>query len=142
RTHPESVLAEPLLGANCGDCHSNTGILALDMFKNTGLDSNPTDRGLGAVTGNSFDNFKFKVPTLRNIALTAPYMHDGRFQTLEQVLDHYSDHVKMNSPNIAADMSATNHPDGVGYGHQLSLTAQQKTAILAFLHTLTDSSFV
>ena len=142
RTHPESAIFPPLLGANCGDCHGNTGILALDMFKNNGLDANPTDRGLGAVTGNSYDDFKFKVPTLRNIALTAPYMHDGRFPTLEKVLDHYSDHVKMNSPNLAPDMTATNNPDGVGYGHQLTLTEPQKTAIIAFLHTLTDTSFV
>ena len=139
RTHPESTIFPPLQGANCGDCHGSTGILALEMFKNNGLDAAPADRGRGAVTNSPFDDFKFKVPTLRNIALTAPYMHDGRFKTLEEVLDHYNEHVKMNSPNIAPDMTATNDPSGIG---PLMLTAQQKKAVIAFLHTLTDEEFV
>jgi cytochrome c peroxidase len=91
------------------------------------------------VTKQRFDNGKFKAPSLRNIALTAPYMHDGRFQTLEQVLDHYSDHVQLGSPNIDPNLL-----DGINspFSNQLILTAAQKKQVIAFLNTLTDSTFI
>src|SRR5262249_25257982 len=90
--HPDGKVS--LRGANCIDCHSQflTGgaSAAYDGFSNNGLDDEAhLQPGLQAVTGNPAHRGMFKVPSLRNIALTAPYMHDGRFKTLEQVLDHY-----------------------------------------------------
>jgi cytochrome c peroxidase len=87
------------------------------------------DKGLGAITGNLTDNGMFKTPTLRNIALTAPYMHDGSMQTLEEVIEHY------NSGGHFADNVIT------GSITQLNLTEYDKQALLAFLHTLTDTSY-
>lgn len=117
----------------CSHCHG--GIHFTDFtFRNNGLNQVSSldqfpDPGLGGHTGNLYDNGKFKVPTLRNIALTAPYMHDGRFQTLEEVLDHYSaggHAVENEDPNI----------------RPFPLTAQQKQDMIRFLQTLTDTSFV
>ena len=91
--------------------------------------------GLGEVTGEEADNGLFRTPTLRNIALTAPYMHDGRFETLEEVLDHYSEGIK-SSPNLDFIIQA----DFGIPGKQLTQT--EKEAIIAFLHTLTDTTFI
>ena len=78
---------------DCFHCHgSNNNPLWTDNdFHNNGLDTVFTDLGLGGVTGNPNDNGKFKSPSLRNLAFTAPYMHDGRFTTLEEVINHYSE---------------------------------------------------
>ena len=145
-THPNPV--EPIPGANCFHCHTEGNLLfsstdytngAAATFFNNGLDVSPADAGRGGVTGLAADRGKFRAPTLRNIALTAPYMHDGRFQTLQQVLDHYSDHVQQSSPNIDINLlDATN----TFHGTQLDLTATQKRQIIAFLQTLTDSTFI
>mgnify|MGYP006268422145 CR=1 FL=1 len=116
----------------CFHCHGAPH-LTNNQFFNNGLDDveNLTDfpdLGRGAVTGNVYDNGKFRAPTLRNIALTAPYMHDGRFETLEEVLDHYAGgghNVINEDPNI----------------QPFTLTEQQKADMLAFLHALTDTSF-
>lgn len=125
-------------GANCGDCH--TGVLQTDnSFKNNGLDFVYQDNGLFNVTNNPNHIALFRVPSLRNIALTAPYMHDGRFATLEEVLDQYNDHVKRHQ-NIDPLMFGTNNPEPDSL--QLMLTANEKAAIIAFLHTLTDSTFI
>ncbi|GAB3829237.1 cytochrome-c peroxidase [Pontibacter rugosus] len=134
-THPDP--STNTRGGNCGDCHGGT-LFSLRTFHNNGLDATISDNGLGDVTGLAKDNGKFKAPSLRNIALTAPYMHDGRFTTLEQVLDHYNDHLKYNSPNLdPLIIEASNEPGG----KTLLLTADEKRKIIAFLHTLTDSSF-
>jgi cytochrome c peroxidase len=137
-THPDGPAG--IRGGNCNDCHA--GNLQTDhAFRNNGLDATFTDLGLGALTGLPTDNGKFRVPSLRNIALTAPYMHDGRFATLEDVLDHYNEHMVMNSPNVdPLLLNGSNDPRGPGYA--LSLTATEKTKIIAFLHTLTDSTFI
>jgi cytochrome c peroxidase len=139
--HPNgNQVTDPLWikrGGNCGDCHT-LGHFTNRNFANNGLDAEPTDKGLGAVTGKPTDNGKFKIPTLRNIALTAPYMHDGRFENLEQVLEHYNDHVKLQSPNIAPDMFASNSPTTP----KLDLNDDEKRQIIAFLKTLTDENFV
>ena len=130
-----------IAGANCFHCHGGTLFATRDanQFFNNGLDLTFADPGRGGVTGQAFDNGKFRAPTLRNIALTAPYMHDGRFQTLEEVLDHYSDHVRRQSPNLDPNMlDASNVP----LGPQLSLSATQKRQVIAFLKTLTDSTFI
>jgi cytochrome c peroxidase len=84
-------------------------------------------------TGNAADNGKFKVPTLRNIAVTAPYMHDSRFATLEEVVGFYSSQVKQNSPNLDEHM-----PE---FKSGLNLTVQEKADLVAFLKSLTDKDF-
>ena len=135
-THPNGTLR----GGNCGDCHSGE-LQTNHTFSNNGLDANPADLGLGLLTGRSTDNGKFRVPSLRNIALTAPYMHDGRFATLEQVVDHYNEHLALNSPNIdPLLLNATNDPRQQSF--TLDLTATEKAQIVAFMRTLTDLPFV
>ena len=89
--------------------------------------------GRAKITGKVSDQGKFATPSLRNIALTAPYMHDGRFTTLEEVVEHYATGVKRSAtldPNLAK------HPDG-----GVPLNAADKRALVAFLRTLTDARF-
>ena len=134
--HPSPV--NGLRGGNCGDCHSGN-LQTNHGFSNNGLDATLTDLGLGAQTGRATDNGKFRIPSLRNIALTAPYMHDGRFATLSDVLDHYNDHIALNSPNIdPLILNGSNNLNGGG----LALTATEKAHIEAFLRTLTDFTFI
>lgn len=117
--------------AECNHCHINPLFTDLS-YANNGLDevddlTKFPDPGRGAITGVRGHNGQFKVPTLRNIALTAPYMHDGRFRSLEEVIDHYAagGHYAENvNPNVRT----------------LALSAADKRDLLAFLHTLTDSS--
>ncbi len=135
QTHPTPE--NGLRGGNCGDCHGGGYLTFLNGFHNNGLDASPSDPGLGGFTKAAFDNGKFKVPTLRNIAMTAPYMHDGRFNSLEEVLDHYNEHVQ-NSATLDPNMSASNKVNGKSLG----LTAQEKADIIAFLKTLSDSTFI
>ena len=121
---------------DCFHCHG-TGSNPLwtdNEFHNNGLDAVFTDLGLGAVTGDPNDHAKFKTPSLRNLAFTAPYMHDGRFATLEEVINFYSEGLQ-NSPTIDPLMKSVN--DG---GVQLS--PQDKADLKAFLLTLTDFDFV
>ncbi|MBK1826278.1 MbnP family protein [Haloferula rosea] len=122
--------SEPRLdrrGADCFHCHG--GALFTDHgFHNTGLP--PTeDLGLEATTGRKSDRYKFSTPSLRNIALTAPYMHDGRFATLEEVIDHYNTPFEL-SPTL--DPNLAKHPQGLG------LNEADKKALVAFLRSLTD----
>jgi cytochrome c peroxidase len=133
-THP--VPASNLRGGNCGDCHSGD-LQQNKTFQNNGIDSVYSDLGLAAISGNSNDSAKFKVPSLRNIALTAPYMHDGRFNTLQEVLDHYNAHVNGKAKFFSPLMMASN----TGGGTQLDLTPQEIADIIAFLNTLTDTAF-
>ena len=118
-----------------GDCfHCHATILFTDNLPhNNGLDSVAIDPGYAAITGNSNDLAKFKTPALRNAEFTAPYMHDGRFETLEEVIDFYSEGVKW-SPTVDPLMKQVNQ-GGV------RLTDQEKANLLAFLKTLTDESF-
>ncbi len=98
------------------------------------------DSGYAAVTTKATDVGKFKVSSLRNIFLTAPYMHDGRFTTLEQVIEHYSNGVHPH-PNLGlafTDKTPAGKEDTSGF----RLTAKQKSALVAFLKTLTDEKFV
>ena len=144
-THPDPSVS--LRGSNCGDCHRNfltDGFRdGFDGFANNGLnDEEDLEDGLYEVTGNPVDKGKFKIPTLRNIALTAPYMHDGRFDSLEQVLDHYNDHIKMSSTLDILILEASNEPRSPGDPVALKLTDQEKEDIIVFMHTLTDSSFI
>jgi cytochrome c peroxidase len=120
-------------GADCAHCHGGSNF-ENDQYMNNGLDTDDmmTDIGREAVTQNPMDRGKFKVPSLRNIELTAPYMHDGRFQTLEEVIDHYNEGIKMSS---TADPTVINTMES-----GLFLTDQDKIDLINFLKTLTDES--
>ena len=123
-------------GADCFHCHPGGGGRFTDgQIRNNGLDPENqwTDLGLGALTGLPQDRAKFKTPSLRNVALTAPYMHDGRFQTLEEVIEHYNSGGHA-SPTVDPNMKYT-----IG---GLQLSAEKKAQLIAFLHTLTDTEFV
>ena len=132
-------------GADCFHCHGGILFQAQNPLAggitNNGLDASFADLGAGAITGNSTDNGTFKSPSLRNISLTGPYMHDGRFQSLNEVIDHYSDNIDFSSPNISPNLA--NHVSGPGGPpEQMKLTVAQKQDLLNFLQTLTDSTFI
>ncbi len=117
----------------CAHCHTAPHFTN-QRFANNGLDEIDdldefADPGRGAITNSRYDNGLFKIPGLRNVALTAPYMHDGRMATLREVVDHYA-----SGGHYAENRSANVFP--------LPLTDRQKEAMVAFLQTLTDSSFV
>lgn len=120
-------------GADCFHCHGGP-LFSDHQFHNNGLDAkNDADPGRYKFTKIDFDRGKFATPSLRNIALTAPYMHDGRFKTLEEVIEHYSTGVKR-SPTL--DPNIAKHPDG-----GIHLSSADKQALVAFLKTLTDPKF-
>ena len=144
-THPEA--SQGIRGGNCGDCHlgpfTGGAIDGFNGFHNNGLDPDATlGEGLAANTGNAFDRGKFRAPSLRNIGLTAPYMHDGRFQTLEEVLEHYDEHIRMSETLDPLIRQASNEPIISGEPVKLRLQEDEKEAILAFLRMLTDSTFI
>ena len=118
-------------GADCFHCHG--GVLFSDhQFHNNGL-AGAGDEGLAEHTGKDTDKGKFATPSLRNVAVTAPYMHDGRFSTLDEVVAHYNAGVER-SPTL--DPNLAKHPKaGLGLG------AQDRAALVAFLKTLTDFRF-
>jgi len=126
-------LFKSLSGADCFHCH-NGPLMQVQKFSNNGLDLTFLDLGRGAITGDPNDNGKFKVPTLRNIALTAPYMHDGRFSTLEQVIDHYSSGINQ-SPTIDPLIE-------FAFQGGVQLDSDQKLLLKKFLETLTDYEFI
>jgi len=133
----ESNPNSPTPGADCFHCHGGA-LFTNHKFMNNGLDSVLTDLGLGGVTGLTTDDGKFKVPSLRNIAYTAPYMHDGRFQTLEQVIEFYNSGVEPNSPNLDPSMIGFIQTHS-GSTRGLNLTLTQRQAVVAFLNTFTDT---
>lgn len=119
--------------AQCGHCHGDKPFTSNDYFNN-GLqvytpENGVPHKGRMIVTGNPIDMGKFRAPTLRNIMLTAPYMHDGRLKNIDEVIEHYNSggHYAPNKdPNIVP----------------LNLTDEEKEAIKAYLHTLTDTSYL
>jgi cytochrome c peroxidase len=119
-------------GADCFHCHGGP-LFQSQGFANNGSDPAFLDIGREKVTGKVSDRGKFAVPSLRNVALTAPYMHDGRFRTLEEVVEHYSTGVQR-SPTL--DPNLAKHPDG-----GVPLSAGDKRALVAFMLTLTDAQF-
>jgi cytochrome c peroxidase len=121
---------------DCFHCHGNANnpLWTDNIFHNNGLDATFMDLGLGKHTGDPADNGKFKSPSLRNLKFTAPYMHDGRFATLDAVINHYSEGLT-NSPSIDPLMKAVN--DG---GVQLS--DADKIDLKAFLLSLSDDEFI
>jgi cytochrome c peroxidase len=120
-------------GADCFHCHGGP-LFQSQSFANNGLDSQFKDKGLSEVSKRAGDEGKFSVPSLRNVAVTAPYMHDGRFQTLDEAVEHYCTGMKRSAtldPNLAK------HPDG-----GVPLGEADKRALVAFLQTLTDERFL
>lgn len=118
--------------AECGHCH-NGALMGTNEYFNNGLDAVSSvddfeDLGRGEVTGIPLDQGRFRAPSLRNIELTAPYMHDGRFQTLEEVVEHYN-----SGGNYAPNLDPLIL--------ELNMTESQKQDLLAFLKTLTDRSY-
>lgn len=115
-------------GLGCDRCHAPP-LFTTHGFANNGLDAVSEDPGRWRLTGEPSDSGAFKIPTLRNIGFTAPYMHDGRFSTLDEVVDHYAS-------------------GGAGHAHQdsqlapFTLTAEERNQLLAFLDALNDTAFV
>jgi cytochrome c peroxidase len=121
--------------AGCGNCHGGPKTFN-ETYHNNGLDSIPSDPGRSDVTGMDYDKGRFRVVTLRNISLTGPYMHDGRFKTLTEVIDHYNEHVRR-SPTLSPSLK-----DSSNIPFRLRLSQQEKSDLLAFLNMLTDSAFI
>jgi len=121
---------------DCFHCHGDSfnPLWTDNLFHNNGLDAVITDKGLGAVTGNPNDDGKFKTPTLRNLVFTAPYMHDGRFSTIGEVVNHYSSGLQ-NSPTIDPLMKNINQGGAL-------LSPTERSLLVKFLVALSDSSFV
>ncbi|MGN7889404.1 cytochrome-c peroxidase [Dyadobacter sp. 22481] len=126
----------------CASCHA--GELFTDQkFRNNGLTPNRiNDQGRYAITLNADDRLKFKVPSLRNAGLTAPYMHDGRFTTLEQVLDHYANDKPGSKDSIYVSPTLDPLLNAAGQKRGISLTSAEKQSIIAFLRTLNDDDFI
>jgi cytochrome c peroxidase len=124
---------------NCTSCHGTDNFVPGPAINNNGLENPYVDKGVGALTGRPQDEGLFKVPSLRNIALTAPYMHDGRFATLEQVVEFYNSGV-VNHPNLSPPLRIAPGNPGAGQPRRLNLTNAQKAALAAFLRTLTDNN--
>lgn len=124
-----------LFKTKCASCHA-TDLQTDDSFRNNGLAINPliNDVGRYRVTEQVQDYYKFKVPSLRNVEKSAPYMHDGRFGTLEAVLDHYSSGV-----NVSLTLDPILQKDGkIG----ITISAKEKLQLIAFLKTLTDNQYL
>ena len=124
-----------LFKSKCASCHA-TDLQTDNSFRNNGLAVNPmvNDIGRYRVTELASDYYKFKVPSLRNVEVTGPYMHDGRFGTLEGVLDHYASGIE-DSPTLDPILKQNGK-----FG--ISLSASEKKQIIAFLKTLTDNQYL
>jgi len=134
------------VNGNCVGCHQTEAFIgplpnfpgSLETFATSnGLDAiSITDLGVGETTANANDNGKFKVPSLKNISIRPPYMHDGRFETIEEVIDHYSSGIQ-NHPNLISPLVNNNGEVG-----QFNFTQGEKNALIAFLNTLTDNEML
>ncbi len=128
---PEAIKGRNLFFSprvRCMTCHSGFN-LTDNSFSNIGLYEEYPDKGRSRVTINPEDAGKYRVPSLRNVALTAPYMHDGSMETLEEVMAHYV-------------QGGANHPNKDINIFPLDINEEEQKAILAFLESLTDESFL
>jgi cytochrome c peroxidase len=118
--------------ASCNACHTEP-LFTDNSFRNNGLDMKATlkDAGRMGITGNPKDSLKFKVPSLRNIAVTAPYMHDGRLYTLSQVIEHYRNGINTAQPTVDSLLK-----------NKIVISKQEKVDLLSFLYTLTDNELL
>ncbi|RKR80579.1 cytochrome c peroxidase [Mucilaginibacter gracilis] len=129
----EEIAGYALFKQKCSTCHQEP--LFTDLaYRSNGLDLKPEDIGRDSITHLETDRGKFRVPSLRNVELTSPYMHDGRFETLKEVLAHYNSGVKP-----TANLDPLLHQNNV-YG--IRLTTLEQSQLIAFLKTLTDRDFV
>jgi cytochrome c peroxidase len=124
---------------NCAACHGTDNFVPGNAINNNSLENPYTDKGRGGITGRAQDEGLFKVPSLRNIELTAPCMHDGRFTTLEQVVEFYNSQVVAH-PNLSPPLRNPPGTPNADQPRRLNLTAAQKATLVAFLKTLTDTS--
>lgn len=130
---PQELAGLKVFEDKCQSCHIPP-LFTNEEFVNTGLDLWSHDPGRAGVTDSDRDRGKFIVPSLRNITLTAPYMHDGRFQTLSEVLDFYEKDVQ-SADNLAPELKTET---GLGF----TFTHSEKEDLIAFLSTLTDFNFI
>jgi cytochrome c peroxidase len=146
---------------NCGACHTGSNLGGSPLFQpyypigsnsrisnvsNIGLDENYTDQGVQALTGDKTQNGFFVIPSLRNVALTAPYMHDGRFASLSEVIDHYSQGVKAH-PNLDPQLLQENFDAKkikvqTGTPVRMNISKDDKSKLIAFLIAQTDASIL
>lgn len=134
---PAANRGKTLFLDHCESCHGSLTSIPHIFEANNGLESPYIDQGKGAVSGLFYEKGVFKVPGLRNISHSAPYMHDGRFNTLEEVVEHYNSGVKQVF-GLHGDLLTFN-PDTQTYSPQrLNLSASDKQALVVFLNTLTD----
>lgn len=131
----DEVAGYAIFKNKCANCHA-TDLFTDNSFRNNGLNINPqvNDVGRYRLTQLPQDYYKFKVPSLRNVAVTAPYMHDGRFGTLDAVLNHYS-----NGITNSITLDSTLSQNGV---LGIPLTITEKSQIISFLTTLTDNQYI
>lgn len=136
----QSTFTEPeqrgytLFQQHCNTCHQEP-LFTDQSFRNNGIGVGPNnDEGRYPVTLNPEDRYKFKVPSLRNLAYTAPYMHDGRFYTVSGVLDHYMSEVQ-DMPTLDPALKKDGHPG-------ISISETEKDHLIAFLNTLNDVKFI
>ena len=120
-----------LFRSKCANCHKEP-LFTDNSYRNNGIqpDTSLKDMGRGKITGKETDNYLFKVPSLRNIEMTYPYMHDGRFRRLKDVLNHYS-----NADKYTANSDSSLYKIGI-------LSDNEKKDVVAFLLTLTDLDFL
>ncbi|MBK7966194.1 MAG: c-type cytochrome [Bacteroidetes bacterium] len=128
---PQEKNGYALFQKNCSSCHKEP-LFTNDEFANNGLPENPTlkDKGRMHITLDSTDAYKFKIPTLRNIEYTYPYMHDGRFKKLSEVMNHYTSGI-IQSKTLAPELK-----------EKIKLTENEKVDLISFLLTLSDKEFV
>lgn len=129
-------LGKQLYNSNCSSCHGSKHDFTVMAVANNGLDLNYADQGKGEKTGKSADMGVFKVPFLRNIALSGPYMHDGRFASLEDVVDFYSEDIQ-NHQNLNFRLRDDN-----GQAKRMNFQEHEKEALVAYLETLTDEEMI
>lgn len=131
----QELQGRELFAQKCASCHK-TDLFTDSSFRNNGLPPHPVlnDLGRETVTGFAADRHKFKVPSLRNVALTAPYMHDGRFGSLQSVLNFYANGVQYSA--TLDPLLSQNGTLGI------PLTQEEKDALIAFLNTLTDDEYI
>ena len=125
-------LGYEIFKAKCNACHTEP-LFTNNSFRNNGIDMNASlkDAGRMAITGNPKDSLKFKVPSLRNITVTAPYMHDGRLYTLSQVIEHYRNGIDTAQPSLDSLLK-----------NKIAISKQEKVDLLSFLYTLTDNELL
>lgn len=129
----QELRGRQLFNENCASCHGSQMAQPAENVANNGLEESYEDKGLGELSGRQWENGVFKVPFLRNVALTGPYMHDGRFATLREVVDHYSEGIA-DHPNLDNKLRDpfTNGP------RRMNFSESDKQALISFLEMTTD----